>query len=333
MSNVSNLITPRLLHVDPAELKRRVTVSTVDVEAARDLVQQAGQIGTLTPAQLDVFTAAANSPTASVVGREIVQAFLDAQPQTSRSLFSFLSWKPEPAPWAPGAARAAVAGANDRGTDLVREFLQSVDPLLARSSLSQLLGKSTVDEALRHLEEAPAHNASAPELLKTLLKDLQPPPPLSDLLAQVGQRPLDSRFTVELMNAAALSPSPKAAFAAVGALATSKAPMSEIAAAYLQGVAAGLAEGKSDLGALHDRAVYGRYGDGVAEARNALRAFDRALDAVDPKLAGLSHTVLLMSGLHPKVDEAYAVIAKAAHGPEGENLTAFATKTLREALA
>ena len=138
---MSNVISPRLLHVDPAELQRRVSTQPIDVETAVDLVKQAGLIGTLTKAQLDVFTTAAAAPGASAIARDVMQAFLDGRPAEQRPALSFLQWKPAPAAWAKGAADVAVHGADRRSENAVREFLGTVDPILARSSMSQLLGK------------------------------------------------------------------------------------------------------------------------------------------------------------------------------------------------
>ena len=328
---MSNVISPRLLHVDPAELQRRVSTQPIDLETAKDLVDQAGRIGTLSKAQLDVFTTAAAAPGASAIARDIMQAFLDGRPSEPRSALSFLQWKPAPAAWAKGAADVAVKGADRRSENAVRDFLSTVDPILARTSMSQLLGKRTVSMAMMQLEQAPANGVATSELVKTLLQDIQPPPPFKDLMAQVGKRPVDTGFALQLLSSAALSSSPKEAFAALGGLATSTAPMSESGRAFLQGVNDGLADGKSDVGALHDRAMYGQHGGGVREARDALRAFDRALGELDPKLAQLGHTQLIMGG-HPKIGDAFRAIANAATGPEGENLGAFAKQTIQTAL-
>ena len=238
MSSIQPPITTRLLRTDPEALRQQLTTTTLDARTATDLVKQAGYLGTLTPAQLDVFTAAAASPGASAVARDVVQTFLSGlqQKPASASLFSFLHWKPAPSPSVAVAADRAVTDATRKATGAVRAFLATVDPLLARTSLSQLLGRKDIAAAILHLDNAPAHNVATSELLKSLLKEIKAPPPFADVYAQVGKRSVDTSFATELLRSAALSSSPAAAYEKIADLEHSRVPMSECGRAFCAGI-------------------------------------------------------------------------------------------------
>ena len=329
MTQIQKPVATRLLRTDPAALKEQVTSTTLDARTATDLVKQAGHLGTLTPAQLDVFTAAAASPGASAVARDVLESFLAGlKKPASSSVFSFLSWKPAPLSTVTEAADSAVHRAPDRAIDAVREFLATVDPLLATQGLSQLLNRRDLTSAMVHIDEAPANNVPTTELLRTLLKDNKAPPPFTEAFAQVGKRTLDSNFAQELLGAAALSSSPSAAYQKLANLADSPAPMTECGRAFCVDVREALDQGVKDLGGIFEFARRGQF-----ERRSATAAFERALADFDPVLAEKSHTTLLMSGRYPQLDKAYALISKASEGPDAENLTAFAKEALKSAYA
>jgi hypothetical protein len=335
--------TPRSL---PTAVRDGATVDKAVVEGAlTTVVEERLGVDEARALMQDLLTSSKVTPAA----REALTAFLaaSAEPPSSSSLFDgvLARWRDRsPASRADAEQERALA-ANDRLSSAVstaswlarannsRSVLEAalgrIDPVLGASVTLESkysLGLTGLAKLFPELEQAVATFEAAHEpataLMEAALQKLPPPPAFSTIVeALKGEAVLDLKGVQDLLRAATREATPPAKLAQVLASAT----CTEAAAAFLGGF----------LAARDDSSVVSRFQEALRsewDARDWLAAFDRALGELDPALAALGHTGLLMSGHYPHLEQAGKQIDNLTKARGVENWSAAARTIVAEAI-
>lgn len=312
--------------VDKALATNAIEVAaTLDMPAARALIK-------------DILT---TSKSLTPQAKEALEAFVAASttkpevPLLGGLLAKWVGRSPPmregPSDWALVNNAAAAAGRilNQSPKDVLANALEKIDPLLAqtvRLDSKYSVGLAGMAKQFPELKAALTSFSAAQEpataLMTALLSTLTPPQPLKEQLAALkGGAVLDRNAAFSLMRAAQQEGAPTSTLQQ--ALSSSK-NSTEAGAAFLRG----WIDSPS-------KSVEGRYYDAyVAEfhARSPLGAFDKALDGLDPKLAKLGHSVLLMTGQYPHLGAAFSAISDLVKNRSIESWSAPAHDIVAKAL-
>lgn len=315
--------------------------ATVDAAFVAQALHELSEVE-LPAAQAFVRDIMATSTSTTPAAHEALSAFVKASaPRTEVSpllatLAQWLSRSPPPAR-SPGADKlirddaviAASTTLHRSPKDTLLQALQKIDSTLAAAvslETKYAVGVEGFSFAFPELKAALTQFSAAHEpastLMDALLQSLPKPQPFAALAAQVkGGATIDRRLALELMRAATAEGTPDHTLRQV----VDGATTTDAAKAFVGGW---LQSRGGNVAAKYQDALYAEWG-----ARHALSLFDAALADLDPKLAAVSHTQLLMSDKHPALASAYEHIKADASDVRNEALSAIAQRHIAAALS
>lgn len=267
--------------------------------------------------------------------REALEAFIAAaRPAQTKGLDGLLSrWRgksPEPrADLQSQAHGAAESLLRSSSKDVLANVLGKVDPVLAetvRVDSKYSVGLAGLAKLFPQLglalEKFDAEREPASALMASMVAAMPPPPAFVDVAAELKRGvPLDLKHALDLLRAA----QHEGRDLGEVSLLAKDAATTEAAAAFLEGFT------QSRSGSVGDR--YHRAYRSEYRARSTLDAFDKALADVNPKLAELGHSALLLTGKYQAMNDAWQAIDTLMSDRSIENWSDAARQILRDALA
>lgn len=316
---------------DGAKVDKNLAGQALDAVRELDLKEARGVVKDLLASSKDITPGA----------REALEAFVaaaEARPEKSTYTGILERWRgrsPGPRDVKGAAAEQLKAAVSSATTlllkspkDVLADALEKIDPVLAETVRLDskytigLAGFATMFPALgRALETFEKATEPATALMTAALQELPPPPPLSAILKDVKNGvELDLRHTLDLLRAATVEGADRGVLLHVLA----DAKLTEAAKALLEGFA------KS-----RSTSVDGRYYDAYvseARARDLLDIFDRTVGKLDPELAKVGHSVLLLSGQYEPLNDAWDKLDRMLRDRSVENWSQTALEVFGQAV-